>query len=201
MQFFIDAFKGINTPYLWISQISGLIGLVVIFISYLFKKKKFLAIASISFIFFILEQAFAVLISSLIVTCVCFIRNILMLILLLKEEKPLPKWLVYGLIGLMWVGVIIYMCVAHEFNKFDNYLPALIVTMSTITQNFKNEYVVKVGSIFHEGGFLVYFIIQQLPFSIFRQICLVIATTIGLCLIIYKNYKEKKCLVENNLEE
>ena len=84
---------------------------------------------------------------------------------------------------------------------WSNYLPALIVTMSTITQNFKNEYVVKVGSIFHEGGFLVYFLIQQLPFSIFRQITLVIATTIGLCLIIYRNYKEKKSLVEEVNQE
>ena len=66
MDFIVDAFKDLS-PILWASQICGLIGLVIIFISYLFKKKKFLMIGTASFIFFILEQAFATLYSNLIV--------------------------------------------------------------------------------------------------------------------------------------
>ena len=183
MDFIIDSFKDLTIP-LWISQISGFIGLIIIFISYLFKKKKFLMIATTSFIFFIIEQAFALLYSNLIVSSICFIRNIIMLVYLLKKNKELPRYIVYSLIGVMWIGIIIYMAITNTFNVFDNYLPPLIVTMSTITQNFKNEFVVKIGALFHESGFLVYYLIYHLPLSIFRQIVLVIATLIGLILLI-----------------
>ena len=194
MDFIIESFKNL-TPLGWASQISGLIGLIVIFISYLFRKKKFIVIATISFIFFILEQAFAFLYSNLIVSSICFIRNVLMVIFLLKSNKELPKWLIYSLIGVMWILVIIYMAITNEFDVFDNYLPPLIVTMSTITQNFKNEFVVKIGALLHESGFLVYYLIKNavnndLPLSIFRQICLVVATLIGLLILII-HYRKK----------
>ena len=193
MDFIFDSFNNL-TPLGWASQICGLIGLVIIFISYLFKKKKFMIIATISFVFFILEQSFAFLYSNLIVSSICFIRNILMVIFLLRFNKELPRSVVYSLIGLMWILVIIYMAITNEFNVFDNYLPPLIVTMSTITQNFKNEFVVKIGALLHESGFLIYYLIKNsvnhdLPLSIFRQVCLVVATLIGLVIIIihYKN--------------
>ncbi len=191
MDFIVDAFKDLS-PMLWVSQICGLIGLVIIFISYLFKKKKFLMIGTASFFFFILEQAFATLYSNLIVSSVCLIRNLLMLIFLLKKNKELPKYIVYSLIGVMWLGIIIYMAITNTFTVYDNYLPPLIVTMSTITQNFKNEFVVKIGALLHESGFLVYYLIYRLPFSIFRQAILVIATLIGLIILIVRYIKDRK---------
>lgn len=199
MDFIIDSFKDLS-PLGWASQICGLIGLIIIFISYIFKKREFIVIASISFIFFILEQAFAFLYSNLIVSSVCFIRNILMVIFLFKSNKELPKWLIYSLIGLMWLLIIIYMAITNSFNVFDNYLPPIIVTMSTMTQNFKNEFIVKIGALLHESGFLLYYLIMnakthELPLSIFRQVILVIATIIGLIILIVlyiKKYKSQK---------
>jgi len=177
------------TVNLWISQIAGLIGLIVIGISYLFKKKKFIAIATISFIFFILEQAFAALYSNLIVSSTCFIRNSLMVYFLFKKNKELPKGIVFGLLGVMWISILIYLGFSNTFSKWDNYLPPLLVTMSTITQNNKKEIVVKIGSLFHEGGFLAYYFVYHLPLSILRQIILVIACFIGLVIIIVQMMK------------
>lgn len=189
MELIIDSFRGLTIP-LWISQISGLIGLIIIFISYLFKKKKFLMIATFSFIFFIIEQAFALLYSNLIVSSICLIRNVLMLIFLIKKDKELPKYIIYSLIGVMWLCIIIYMAITDTFALFDNYLPPFIVTISTITQNFKNEFVVKIGALFHESGFLIYYSIYHLPLSIFRQAVLVLATLIGLIILIIHYFKQ-----------
>ena len=177
------------TVNLWISQIAGLIGLIVIGISYLFKKKKFILIATISFIFFILEQAFAALYSNLIVSSTCFIRNLLMVYFLFKRQKELPKGIVFGLLGVMWISILIYLGFSNTFSKWDNYLPPLLVTMSTITQNNKKEIVVKIGALLHEGGFFAYYFVYHLPLSILRQIILVIACFIGLVIIIVQMIK------------
>lgn len=179
------------TPILWVSQICGLIGLIIICISYLFKKKTFLIIATFSFIFFILEQVFAYLWSNLIVSSVCFIRNILMVYFLCKKNKELPKYMVFGLIGLMWVLIILYLAYSSSFDKWDNYLPPLIVTMSTITQNNKKELVVKIGALLHESGFLVYYMVYRLPFSILRQGILVFACLVGITILIVNMIKSK----------
>lgn len=180
------------TPILWVSQIAGLLGLITIGIAYLFDKKRFLAIATIAFVFFITEQVLAALYSNLIVSATCLIRNLLMFIMMSKYNKELSKYIVVALIVLMWSGVIIYMAVSNTFGVWDNYLPPAIVTMSTITQNNKNEYVVKVGSTLHESGFLVYYLVYRLPFSIFRQVVLIIAALIGMGILIYKNVKKNK---------
>ena len=177
------------TVNLWISQIAGLIGLIVIGISYLFKKKKFIAIATISFIFFIIEQAFAALYSNLIVSSTCFIRNLLMVYFLFKKKKELPKGIVFGLLGVMWVSILIYLGFSNTFSKWDNYLPPVIVTMSTITQNNKKEIVVKIGALLQEGGFLAYYLVYHLPLSILRQIILVVTCFIGLVLILVQMIK------------
>lgn len=176
---------------LWISQISGLIGLIIIGISYLFPKKKYLLFASLSFIFFILETVFAKLYANLIVTSVCLIRNLLMTYYLFRKNKEVPMYIVISLLVIMWIGEVAYMRLSNTFNVFDNYLPPLLVTMSTFTQNSKNEYVVKMGAALHETGFLIYYSIYKLPLSIFRQIILVFATFIGIILLKIKNRIEK----------
>lgn len=178
------------TKELWISQISGLIGLIVIGISYLFPKKKFLAIATISFVFFIIEQFFARVYSNLIVSSVCFLRNLLMTIFMLKKNKELPKKILFSLLLIMWISEIIYMAISKTFFVLDNYLPPVIVTMSTFTQNSKNEYIVKIGVTLHETGFLIYYLIYKLPISIFRQVVLVVSSLIGI-IIFYKKTKQK----------
>ncbi len=188
------------TPMLWVSQIAGLIGLITIGIAYLFDKKRFLLIGTISFVFFIIEQAFALLYSNLIVSSVCFIRNILMVIMLYKYNKELSKYLIIALLVVMWSGVLIYMGISNTFGVWDNYLPPAIVTMSTITQNSKNEYVVKGGSTLHETGFLIYYLVYRLPLSVLRQGILVIAALIGIGILVYKSVKNKKNIENINIE-
>lgn len=187
----VKTFEGL-TPILWVSQISGLIGLLIIGIAYLFKKKAFIAIGIAAFIFFIIEQACAGLVSNLIVSTTCLIRNIFMLILLIKKNEELPRKILFIFIGIMWALVLTYMAITKTFNAWDNYLPPAIVTMSTITQNSKNEFVVKIGALFHEGGFLLYYSIYHLPFSMLRQGILVIACLIGIVILVIKTIKYKK---------
>lgn len=194
---FIESFKNL-TPILWVSQIAGLIGLLIVGVAYLFEKRRFLAISTIAVLFFIVEQSCALLYSNLIVTTSCLIRNILMYVFLVKSNKEVPLYILGLLLVLMWAGIITYLAISQTFDQWDNYLPPAIVTMSTFTQNNKNEYVVKIGSAAHETGFLIYYIIYMLPVSILREAILIIAALVGLALIIIKNIKKKK---EINLEE
>lgn len=188
---FIESFKNL-TPILWVSQIAGLIGLLIVGVAYLFEKRKFLAISTIAVLFFIVEQSCALLYSNLIVTTSCLIRNILMYVFLVKSNKEVPLYILGLLLVLMWAGIITYLAISQTFDQWDNYLPPAIVTMSTFTQNNKNEYVVKIGSAAHETGFLIYYIIYMLPVSILREAILIIAALVGLALIIIKNIKKKK---------
>ena len=112
-----------------------------------------------------------------------------MVYFLFKKNKELPKGIVFGLLGVMWISILIYLGFSNTFSKWDNYLPPLLVTMSTITQNNKKEIVVKIGSLLHEGGFLGYYFVYHLPLSILRQIILVIACLIGLVIIIVQMIK------------
>lgn len=195
-----ESFLGL-TPLLWVSQIAGLIGLAIIGISYLFKKKTFLMISTFSFIFFMLEQGFAFLWANLIVSFMCFVRNGVMFYYLWKKNEELPKYMMFSFVIIMWVLVLTYMGISNTFNVWKDYIPLLVVTMSTFTQNSKNEIVVKVGATLHEGGFLVFYIINRLPFSAMRQVILVIACLIGLTLVIIKIIKNRKCEELNVVEE
>ena len=98
----------------------------------------------------------------------------------------------------MWVGIILYLILSNSFTVWDNYLPPAIVTMSTITQNNKKEIVVKIGALLHESGFLVYYLVNRVPFSSLRQVILVIACLIGIILLIKNRMKkeEEKIVVE-----
>ena len=188
------------TPILWASQIAGFLGLITIGTAYLFDKKKFLAISCLAFVFFILEQVLASLYSNLIVSGICLIRNLLMFIFLFKANKELPIYMLVILVLLMWTGVITYMAISNTFDVWDNYLPPAIVTMSTVTQNNKNDYVVKVGATLHETGFLLYYLVYQLPLSIFRQGVLIIAALVGIGILIYKDIKKRKEINNINIE-
>lgn len=109
---------------------------------------------------------------------------------MLKKNKELPKKILFSLLFIMWVSEIIYMAISKTFFVLDNYLPPVIVTMSTFTQNSKNEYIVKIGVTLHETGFLIYYLIYKLPISIFRQVVLVVSSLIGI-IIFYKKTKQK----------
>jgi hypothetical protein len=189
-KFILESFENLS-PLAFAGQILGIIGLIIIGIAYLFKKKTFLLLCTISFIFFILESAFALKHAVTIVSITCFIRNILMFIFLYKWDKQLPKWIVYSLLGAMIIALAIYLGISKEYGVWQHYLPACLVIMSTFTQNSKNEYIVKIGATLHETGFLVWNIVEKLPFAIFREVILIIACIIGFVLLIVKDSKKR----------
>ena len=76
--------------------------------------------------------------------------------------------MLFILLGVMWLGELILMGITSSFDVFDYYLPPFISTFSSFTQNSKKYYIVKLGATIHETGFLIYYIIYQLPFSILR---------------------------------
>jgi hypothetical protein len=196
----VESFSNL-TPILWVSQIMGLIGLAIIGVSYLFKKKTFLIISTISFVFFVFESIFAGLWVNMISTTTCLIRNVLMTIFLIRKDKELPRYVIYILLSMMIITEFIYMGVTSTLGIWDNYLPICLVIFSTFTQNSKNEYIVKEGALVHETGFLVYYICYNLPFSILRQIILVVSCLVGLILLIVHNNKNRNHLevIDNNV--
>ena len=181
-QSIISSFENL-TPLLWVSQICGIIGFILICISYQFDRKRFLLISSFSLFFFALESGCALLFANLIVSSMCLIRNILMFIYFVYKKEELPKYMLFILLGVMWIGEFILMGITKTFNVFDYYLPPLISTFSTFTQNSKKYYIVKIGATIHETGFLIYYFIYQLPFSILRQAILVLSALISLVVI------------------
>ena len=190
-QSIISSFENL-TPLLWVSQICGIIGFILICISYQFDRKRFLLISSFSFVFFALESGCALLYANLIVSCICLTRNILMYIFFVYKKEELPRYMLFILLGVMWLGEFILMGITRTFNVFDYYLPPFISTFSTFTQNSKKYYIVKIGATIHETGFLIYYIIYQLPFSILRQAILVISALVSLIIIGVNYYKNKK---------
>ena len=190
-QSIISSFENL-TPLLWVSQICGIIGFILICISYQFDRKRFLLISSFSFVFFALESGCALLFANLIVSSMCLIRNILMFIYFVYKKEELPKYMLFILLGVMWLGELILMGITSSFDVFDYYLPPFISTFSSFTQNSKKYYIVKLGAIIHETGFLIYYIIYQLPFSILRQAILVISALVSLIIIGVRYFKYKK---------
>ena len=190
-QSIISSFENL-TPLLWVSQICGIIGFILICISYQFDRKRFLLISSFSLFFFALESGCALLFANLIVSSMCLIRNILMFIYFVYKKEELPKYMLFILLGVMWIGEFILMGITKTFNVFDYYLPPLISTFSTFTQNSKKYYIVKIGATIHETGFLIYYFIYQLPFSILRQAILVLSALISLVVIGIRCFRNKK---------
>ena len=84
------------------------------------------------------------------------------------------------------------MWLTSSFDVFDYYLPPFISTFSSFTQNSKKFYIVKLGATIHETGFLIYYIIYQLPFSILRQAILVVSALVSLIIIGVRYFKNKK---------
>jgi len=194
----VNSFKDL-TPLLWVSQIAGLIGLILVCISYQFDKKKYLAISVIAFSFFVIEQVFAVLVVNVVVTVAGLLRNLLIgLYLKRRQEKTVPQWQVWSLVGMMWVAVFIAMGIMtlvtdkNEFANWTNYLPLVLVSAFSVLINNKNYYLCKLGAFIQEGGFFLYYTIFRLPVSAMRQAILTISVIVSVVLMIIKDIKRNK---------
>ena len=180
------------TPILWVSQICGLVGLAFIFISYQFKKSTYFVLASISMVFFFLEQAFAGLFANTVVTTGALIRNIVLAFYVLHGKEKAPDFFIYILIGLVWLTEIILFLCNGQIGVWDNYLPPILWSIATITSNSINYYILKLGILVHEIGFLTYYAIYALPFSVIRQAILALSIIVSLIVMIIKAIKQKQ---------
>ncbi len=192
----LDSFRDL-TPILWVSQIAGLIGLILVCISYQFDKKKYLAISVIAFSFFVIEQVCAVLVVNVIVTIAGLLRNLLIaLYIKRKNEKTVPQRQLWCLVGIMWVAVFAAMGIMtlatnkNEFADWTNYLPLVLVSIFSILINNKNYYLCKLGAFIQEGGFLVYYAIFRLPVSALRQAILTTSVIVSVIIMIVKDIKK-----------
>ena len=191
IQAFLDSFKDL-TPILWASQICGLVGLVFIFISYQFKKKTYFILASISMLFFFLEQALAGLFANTIVTTGALIRNVVLAIYVCNGKEKSPDYFIYILIGLVWISEFILFITNGTIGIWDNYLPPILWTIATVTSNHKNYYVLKLGMLVHEIGFLVYYAIYALPFSVMRQAILAASIIVSIIVMLISKFKKSR---------
>ncbi len=163
-----DAFTGL-TPILWVSQACGIVGFLLFLVSTQLPKNSYLLCAAISYLFFTAESLLAGLFVNSFLCIVSFVRNVITVYFLTKKNSELPKVFIYAILVTVWVGEIIIISVQHGWNQPINFLPTVMVTFLTVIQNSPNKYVVKLGVLIHESGYLCYFIYFSLPFSILRQ--------------------------------
>lgn len=177
----------------WIGQISGLIGFLIVLVSFQCKKKTYCLLAGLSMFLFIIESTASV--SSMANFSVCvmaLVRNLWMYVRLKNGKGEFDKKSIWLLIGLMWTGQIIYMSVTNSFLELTSYFTSVTATILTVLQNNKNYYVVKLGNLIQECGALALFIICSLPFSIFRQIILVSSILLSIVILIINDIRFRK---------
>ncbi len=188
----------------WIGQISGLIGFLIVLVSFQCNKKTYCLLAGLSMILFIIESTASISAMANFSVCVmALIRNLWMFIRLKTGKGEFNRKSIWFLLGLMWVGQIIYMSITNTFLELSSYFTTVTATILTVLQNNKNYYVVKVGILIQESGALALFIICGLPFSIFRQIILVSSVIFSIIVLLIKdmNFRKKdKDYQEQNQE-
>lgn len=181
----------------WIGQISGLIGFIIILVSFQCKKKTYCLLAGLSMFLFIIESTASVASMANFSVCVMtLIRNLWMYVRLKTGKGEFDKKFIWILLGLMWIGQIIYMSVTNSFLELTSYFTPVTATILTILQNNKNYYVVKLGILIQESGALALFIICGFPFSIFRQIILVSSVIFSIIVLIIKDIRLRKKSIE-----
>jgi len=182
------------TPILWVSQICGLIGFLIIGISYQLNRKNFLLFCSISCFFFVLEQIFAGLYENAITSALSGIRNIIILLYLVKKNRQMPNIFTHVFVLISFVFALVsFIRKGYKAELIiECFLPFVIYAIGTYSVNLKNYLLLKVGMFFNEGGYLIYYIIYHLPFSILRQVVLTSSVLISIIVYLIKLYKSKK---------
>lgn len=191
-QEFIDFFTQ-PSPVLWVSQICGLLGFFIITVSYQFKKSSFLLVSGISYILFALESGIAGLFSNAIVSAMSFVRNMVMLYFLTRKKREMPACGAIVIVAIIWIAeILLFAADSSVRGDWGNYLPPVLVTLYTFAANHKNYYVLKAGAFLLETGFLVFFLLNGLPFSVLRQAVLVLSVLVSVCRMAAKDIKQKR---------
>jgi len=182
------------TPILWASQICGIIGFIIISISYQLDRKRFLILCAISCFFFVLEQILAGLYENSVTSFLSGVRNLLLLYYLVKKNGQMPNIFshIFVLISLTFATVS-FIKKGHSADLIvECFLPFFIYAVGTYSINLKSYLALKIGMVINEGGYLIYYTIYRLPFSILRQIILTSSVLISVIVYLIKIYKSKK---------
>lgn len=139
----------VNVP----AQICGLIGLVIILVSYQQKKLTFLWVQLIGYVFCLAESALCFGWTNVVITFTAMMRNVLMLLFLVKRGKELPLAFTLLLLAAMWGGCVPFFVTA--FRWYD-LLPPTLITLSTLCAISSNYYVLKAGALTQEYCFIAY---------------------------------------------
>ncbi len=145
-----------GTSINWLAQLFDIVGFLVFIVAYQQKKKPFLIISMIAYVFFILESVSILLIdnvntfANIIGTASGIVRNVIMIIYAVKKDKEMPMWMAIAILALTWGLNIPF------FDAWYTYIPCVALTICTLTAVQKNYYILKVGAMINEAAFIIY---------------------------------------------
>ena len=192
----LGTFFAENLPYIELfgsrinvlSQVAGLVGFILIGIAYQQKKLPFLILSGVAYIVFMGESFFLLgesdTLSNVLGNATSFLRNLLMIFVLVKYNKELPSWASIPFLALYWVGFLLPLFTGAVDSLADYawyaYLPPIVTTVYSITAFNKNYYVLKGGALFLESVFMFYHPLTGAYVGGIRQAVLVISIIVSI---------------------
>ncbi len=153
------------------AQIVGVAGMAVLVWAYQLKKKWFLGISSLAMLFFLIEScllsADADTFTGIVLNGAAIVRNLLMLICLVKFNRELPFWAAGCLLAAVWAAC------AFRLGAWYTWLPPALQTVYTVCSLSKNYFCLKAGALVLEGGNLFYNAAVGAYIGVLRQVVLV----------------------------
>lgn len=153
------------------AQIAGAAGMVALVWAYQLKKEGFLAVSSAAMALFLAEScllyADADTFTSIVLNAAAIVRNLLMLLCLVRFRRELPVWAALCLLAAVWAAC------AFRLNAWYTWLPPVLQTIFTLCSVSKNYYCLKAGALVLEGGNLFYNASVGAYIGVLRQVILV----------------------------
>ena len=176
----------------WIGQMAGIAAFVTLTIFYQFERRKFLLLSIISYIFFLIESSCALISPNVVNNIMAIVRNVIMIYFLDKYNSQMPNKYLVIMLSSIWIIDITALIITKRYDNWVNYIAPLSITVLSISYNFKSYYITKIGSFVMEFGMLIIYLVYMLPFSIIRQIILVLSVIISTIIMLIKDIKKKR---------
>lgn len=172
------------------AQIAGLAGLGLIVWAYQLRKKGFLILSTAAMLFFLAEScilyADADTFTGIVLNAAAIVRNLLMLLCLVRFRRELPVWATLCLLAAVWAAC------AFRLNAWYTWLPPVLQTVFTLCSVSKNYYCLKAGALALEGGNLFYNASVGAYVGVLRQVILVAGVVAGLVLYALRQKRQKR---------
>lgn len=172
------------------AQIAGAAGMIVLVWAYQLKKKGFLAVSSAAMALFLAEScllyADADTFTGFVLNAAAIVRNLLMLLCLVRFRRELPVWATLCLLAAVWAAC------AFRLNAWYTWLPPVLQTVFTLCSVSKNYYCLKAGALALEGGNLFYNASVGAYVGVLRQVILVAGVVAGLVLYALRQKRQKR---------